>query len=304
MPRWSLTYHARAAAFMCAAVLAFAFGDALTKLATTTADTVAVLSVRAGVGLAVVIVAAYISGIRINNQIFSDPLLAFRSIWFVVTIALFAFGLKYNSFTGFYVVFFATLPLFSYAIDWFNLKQAPRKSTFLPICVMLLGVIIMYSKSISEVLNFSAILSIATAAAYASYLSVCAYINSNREYNALVQVVPNFMYGGLILLFFALISPESRGSFGLVFSNVQSIIYIVFAGFFSAVGLLFINRATSYDTASRIAPYDYTAVIYAFLIDNWLFGVPVTKELVFGAVFVFGGAIWLSLMNQRADRAQ
>lgn len=293
-----VTYHARAAAFMVGAVLMFAIGDTLTKLATQRSDIVPVLFIRAAAGLTIIYIFSFFSKIEIPKRIIYDPLLIARAFLFVATIGLFALGFKYSSFTGFYIVFFVILPCSAFVVDWYIFKKKPAISSILPIALMLCGIIFVHRQNYMDAFQPASIISAATAAAYATYLGFSSYINEKRTYNPLAQVVPNFAYGGFVLLLLSAIAPDSRTNLFEIILSPNSFVGIILAGFFSTSGLILLNRATAYDSAGRIAPYEYTVVIYAVFIDNYLFGVPVTIDLVIGAVVVATGAIWLSKIHQ------
>lgn len=83
--------------------------------------------------------------------------------------------------------------------------------------------------------------------------------------------------------------------FGWVMPSTNMILTLIGAGFIGGAAQILVTSSYRYGTASMLAPYDYTSMIFALLIGYFWFSELPTWTMLFGATLVIGAGalvIW------------
>lgn len=74
---------------------------------------------------------------------------------------------------------------------------------------------------------------------------------------------------------------------------------LVGIGISGGLGQMLFTESYRYAPASFLAPFDYTAMLWAFLLGFWMFGEVPTPYVVGGAVIVAGAGIFVILRERQ-----
>lgn len=82
---------------------------------------------------------------------------------------------------------------------------------------------------------------------------------------------------------------------GWILPSSQTLILLVLAGIFGGFAHIAMTLAFRYAEASRLAPFEYVALIWAVLTDIAIFHLPLAPAFVFALPLVLGGAVFAAL---------
>ncbi|WP_253913131.1 DMT family transporter [Pseudoruegeria sp. HB172150] len=107
---------------------------------------------------------------------------------------------------------------------------------------------------------------------------------------------------GAIAFYFALASAAAGLATlpgGWVMPLAQGFWFLVLAGIFGGFAHIAMTVAFRYAEASRLAPFEYVALIWAVLADLLIFGLPLAPAFFFALPLVLGGAAFAALERSR-----
>lgn len=81
-------------------------------------------------------------------------------------------------------------------------------------------------------------------------------------------------------------------------ASMLDIVLLVGVGISGGLGQIFFTDSYRFAPASFLAPFDYTAMLWAFLLGYWFFGEVPTLYVVIGAVVVAGAGIFVILRER------
>lgn len=80
--------------------------------------------------------------------------------------------------------------------------------------------------------------------------------------------------------------------------NAQELLVLIGIGIAGGLGQMVFTESYRYAPASFLAPFDYTAMLWAFLLGFWIFGEVPNWSVVGGAVIVAGAGIFVILRER------
>jgi drug/metabolite transporter (DMT)-like permease len=84
-----------------------------------------------------------------------------------------------------------------------------------------------------------------------------------------------------------------------VWPNMQQLLILILIGILGGVGQIMLTTAYRYAPASVIAPFDYTAMIFALGIGYFAFAELPTAQMILGAVIVIAAGVFVILREAR-----
>lgn len=216
-----------------------------------------------------------------------------RALSWAITIILFACSFKFSNMTAVYVVSFL-MPIFVILIRRFLFKRRIGIALTIITIVMFVGIVyykIVAMKDLSEFFSAGSILSFVTALGYAIYMIMTDLVKTevpDRASAPLVQSGLNmtlsiFLLGSIMLILASSVDIVIEGWIGGIGKHID---FFLLAGTASALGMVALTEAFNYDKDYMIAPYDYTIVIWALIVDTFYFNIEVTPHQVYSALFI------------------
>ncbi len=86
--------------------------------------------------------------------------------------------------------------------------------------------------------------------------------------------------------------------FGWRWPTGFELVLLIGIGIFGGLGQMLFTESYRYAPASFLAPFDYTAMLWAFLLGYWMFGEVPTVYVVIGAVIVAAAGIFVILRER------
>jgi len=184
-------------------------------------------------------------------------------------------------------------PLITVALAAIVLKERVRVYRWTAVMVGFVGVIVMLIPQfdIKHYANSGA----ATAAAVGSVLAlISAFFNASTviqtrrltQSEATSSIVFFFSLGialaGAVTLPFAWHSPTASET-----------VMLIMLGVFGGVGHIFLTESYRHATASVVAPFDYTSMLWALLLGYWLFGELPSVLVYVGGIIVAGAGLFV-----------
>ena len=87
--------------------------------------------------------------------------------------------------------------------------------------------------------------------------------------------------------------------FGWRLPAAHELALLVGIGIAGGLGQMLFTESYRYAPASFLAPFDYVAMLWAFLLGYWMFGEVPTLYVVIGAVIVAGAGIFVILRERQ-----
>lgn len=84
--------------------------------------------------------------------------------------------------------------------------------------------------------------------------------------------------------------------------NTEQLLLLILAGLFGGAAHIAMTLALRFAEASRLAPFEYVALIWPVLVDLLLFGLPLSAGFVMALPLILGGAVLAALEGRRFRR--
>ena len=137
-------------------------------------------------------------------------------------------------------------------------------------------------------------LGILTAALTAAALVMVRNLNATENPGAIAfYFIVASMTGGLLTL-------PAPG--GWVVPEVDILVLLVMSGLFGGMAHIAMNLAFRFAEASRLAPFEYIALIWLVLADLMIFKLPISISFVFALPLVLGGAALAAMEGRQRKR--
>lgn len=108
---------------------------------------------------------------------------------------------------------------------------------------------------------------------------------------------------GAIALYFVLASMLGALltlPWGWVIPGNQTLVLLIAAGLFGGFAHIAMTLAFRYAEASRLAPFEYVALLWPILADLFIFGVKLSTALLLAAPLILGGALFAASERRKA----
>jgi drug/metabolite transporter (DMT)-like permease len=183
-------------------------------------------------------------------------------------------------------------PLITVALAAVILKEHVRFYRWTAVFVGFGGVIVMLIPHMD--LNHYAAAAGATAAIGSLFALVSAFCNAGTviQTRRLTQSETT----SSIVFYFSLVTALA-GAVTLPFAwhtpNLSQLGMLVAMGFFGGIGHIFLTESYRYAAASVVAPFDYSAMLWALLLGYWVFGELPSGLVYVGAIIVAGAGLFV-----------
>jgi drug/metabolite transporter (DMT)-like permease len=210
------------------------------------------------------------------------PLQLLRGVLGVAMLALFAFGLKKLSLAEAYSIYFIAPALIT-ALSVLFLKERVNLARWLAIAIGLVGVLVVLRPGVNGFLTLGGLAVLGTAACYAvSVIAVRILSRTDRAEHMVFWLMLMMAVGGT-----ALAAPNwvAVGS-----SQLPVLVMLAVSGFFAQIA---ITEAFSIGEASKVAPFEYTALAFGVGIDWMLWHVLPDRWTLLGATIIIASGLYL-----------
>jgi drug/metabolite transporter (DMT)-like permease len=269
----------RAIAIMLAAVAAFSFMDALLKFLAASYPPFEVAALRGATSLPFTLLPVLLAGRLRDLAPRRWPMHLLRGLLSVGTVGGFIYAVRALSLANAYSLFLAA-PLLVAALSVPLLRERVERRNWLAIVVGLLGVLIMLHPSSAGFASLGAVAALLGALCYA-FSSIAVRILTRTD--TTVSVV--FWTISLMTLFTtAIAAPE------WVAIESRHWKWLLALGVLAAIGQYLLTEAFRAAPPSTVAPFEYTALPWAVLIDRLVWhAVPSSRVLLGGGIVIASG---------------
>jgi drug/metabolite transporter (DMT)-like permease len=283
----------RGIVMMIVAVAVFAVMDSCLKIVSSQLLPLQVATLRAASSLPFVLLGVAWAGRLHALRVQRYGLHLARGVLSVIMIATYSYAVGRMSLSGVYTVFMVA-PLMVTAVSVPVFGEAVRPAAWLAILAGLAGVIVVLGPS-SGALNL--------AGALAALASACCY---TINYVLARKLAPTESTDSLVFWVLALMALISGAAGYGEWQPVPKALWpaIVVIGLTGAVAQLCITRAFLLAPASVIAPFEYTALVWAVLIDWFVWHTRPTLPMLAGAALIVGSGVYVMLSNAGSAPAE
>jgi drug/metabolite transporter (DMT)-like permease len=183
-------------------------------------------------------------------------------------------------------------PLITVALSAWILKERVRAYRWSAVGVGFIGVLVMLWPHLDVARYTSAASSAATVGAILAMLSAFTNAGSVIQTRRLTDTETT----SSIVLYFSLFSALGglvTLPFGWIMPSWPQLGALVGLGVFGGLSHILLTESYRYAPASLVAPLDYTALLWAFLIGYWFFGELPTATVYVGAAIVAGSGLYV-----------
>ncbi len=210
------------------------------------------------------------------------PLHLLRGALGIAMLALFAFGLKKLSLAEAYAIFFIAPALIT-ALSVVLLKEAVDGARWIAIAVGLLGVLVVLRPTGAGMLTLGGVAILGSAACYAvSAIAGRILSRTDRSEHMVLWLMLLMSIGASIL--------AAPGWVALRGTDMALLCGLAVSGF---LGQLAITEAFSSGEASKVAPFEYSALAWGVGLDWLLWKVLPDQYTLLGAAVIIGSGIYL-----------
>jgi drug/metabolite transporter (DMT)-like permease len=182
-------------------------------------------------------------------------------------------------------------PLITVALSAWILKERVRAYRWSAVGVGFIGVLVMLWPHL-DVARYTAANSVATVGAILAMLSAFTNAGSVIQTRRLTDTETT----SSIVLYFSLFSALGglvTLPFGWIVPSMPQLAALVGLGVFGGLSHILLTESYRYAPASLVAPLDYTALLWAFLIGYWFFGELPTITVYVGSAIVAGSGLFV-----------
>lgn len=267
---------------MLIAVVMFSLMDTAMKLLAADFPAMQVASLRALASLPLIVVyVAWRGGFKAILRV-HWPLQLLRAVLGIAMLASFAFGVNQLSLAEAYSIFFIAPALITALSVWI-LKERVSAGQWLAIGVGMGGVLVVLRPSGDGVLTTGGLAILAAAAMYA-VSSITGRILSRVDSSAhMVFWLMTLMAVGATLLAW----PQWRA---VPLARLPLLCGLAFSGFFAQLA---ITEAFAHGEASRVAPFEYSALAWGVGLDWLLWQVLPDRYTLLGAAIIIASGLYL-----------
>lgn len=267
---------------MLIAVVMFSLMDTAMKLLAADFPAMQVASLRALASLPLIVVyVAWRGGFKAILRV-HWPLQLLRAVLGIAMLASFAFGVNQLSLAEAYSIFFIAPALITALSVWI-LKERVSAGQWLAIGVGMGGVLVVLRPSGDGVLTTGGLAILAAAAMYA-VSSITGRILSRVDSSAhMVFWLMTLMAVGATLLAW----PQWRA---VPLTRLPLLCGLAFSGFFAQLA---ITEAFAHGEASRVAPFEYSALAWGVGLDWLLWQVLPDRYTLLGAAIIIASGLYL-----------
>jgi len=183
-------------------------------------------------------------------------------------------------------------PLITVALSAWILKERVRIYRWSAVAVGFIGVVVMlwphldvarYTAAASSAATFGALLAMASAFTNAASVVQTRRLTDTETTSSIVLYFSLFCaLGGLLTL-----------PFGWIVPSPPQLAALVALGVFGGLSHILLTESYRYAPASLVAPLDYTALLWAFILGYWFFGELPTATVYVGAAIVAGSGLFV-----------
>jgi drug/metabolite transporter (DMT)-like permease len=210
------------------------------------------------------------------------PLHLLRGLLGIGMLALFAFGLKKLSLAEAYSIFFIAPALIT-AMSVFFLKESVDLARWIAIFVGLGGVLVVLRPEGEGMLTLGGVAILGSAVCYA-ISAIAARVQSRTDSTR------QMMFWLMLLMSIGATTLAAPNWVALDPAHVWLLAGLAISGFF---GQLAITEAFSHGEASRVAPFEYSALAWGVAIDWLLWQALPDQYTLVGAAIIIGSGIYL-----------
>jgi drug/metabolite transporter (DMT)-like permease len=268
---------------MLFAVVFFAFMDTCMKLLSARYPALQVAALRALTSLP--LVAGYVAWRGAFKTIFAIhwPLQVMRALLGIAMLALFAFGLQSLTMAETYSIFFIAPALIT-ALSVLVLKERVDAARWVAIAVGMLGVLVVLRPTGAGMLTIGGLAVLASAACYAvSAVAARLLARSDSSEQVMFWLILIMSVGGT-----ALAAPNWVALRG---ADIMLLCALGLSGF---IGQLALTEAFMSGEASKVAPFEYTAMAWGVALDWLLWRALPDGYTVLGAAIIIGSGVYLA----------
>ncbi|SFD62307.1 EamA-like transporter family protein [Massilia yuzhufengensis] len=267
---------------MVLAVFMFAMMDTVMKLLTARYPAIQVAALRSLTSLP--LVAVYV-GLKVGyGDIFRIrwPLHLLRAVLGIAMLTFFAFGIRKLSLAEAYSIFFIAPAIITALSVWF-LKEKVGIARWIAIAVGLLGVLVVLRPTGAGFLTIGGLAILGAAAMYAvSAITVRLLARTDRNEHMVFWLMVMVAIGASAL--------AAPGWVAMRMADAPLLAGLALTGF---VGQLAITEAFAQGEASKVAPFEYTALAWAVGLDWLLWQTLPDSYTLVGAAIIIGSGLYL-----------
>jgi drug/metabolite transporter (DMT)-like permease len=267
---------------MLLAVAMFSVMDTSMKLLSAQFPAMQVAALRALASLPLIVAYTGWRGGFANLLRIHWPLQLLRGVLGVGMLALFAFGLKKLSLAEAYSIYFIAPALIT-ALSVLFLKERVNLARWLAIAFGLVGVLVVLRPGVNGFLTLGGLAVLAAAACYAvSAIAVRILSRTDRAEHMIFWLMAMMAIGGTVLAAPNWVAVQS--------SQIPVLVMLAVSGFFAQIA---ITEAFSAGEASKVAPFEYTALAFGVGIDWMLWQVLPDRWTLLGAAIIIASGLYL-----------
>src|SRR5947209_5938163 len=183
-------------------------------------------------------------------------------------------------------------PLITVALSAWLLKERVRIYRWTAVAIGFVGVVVMlwphldvtrYTGAAASVATLGALFAMASAFTNAGSVVQTRRLTDTETTSSIVLYFSLFCaLGGLLTL-----------PFGWIVPNWPQLAALIGLGVFGGLSHILLTESYRYAPASLVAPLDYTALLWAFILGYWFFGELPTSTVYAGAAIVAGSGLFV-----------
>jgi drug/metabolite transporter (DMT)-like permease len=267
---------------MLIAVVMFSLMDTSMKLLSADYPAMQVASLRALASLPLIIAyVAWRGGFKAILRV-HWPLQVFRAALGIVMLALFAYGIKLLSLAEAYSIFFIAPALIT-ALSVWVLKERVNAGQWVAIAIGMLGVLVVLRPTGEGVLTLGGLAILAAAGCYA-VSSITGRVLSRHDSSA------HMVFWLMTLMAIGATALAWPGWVAVPMGRLPLLCGLAVSGFFAQLA---ITEAFAHGEASRVAPFEYSALAWGVGLDWVLWQVLPDRYTLIGAAIIIASGLYL-----------